>query len=121
MNTQLKNKIKFRHYRAVGVEIDPESKAHVDIDPRGGATLAYTTDNIGDKPHCVGSIAYCNPSDNYRKQYGRCKSQGRLHQNAQSGYTLTDHDKHFSFETDDEKAFISLLDEHMRDYGYLPR
>jgi hypothetical protein len=116
----MNNRIKFRHYRAIAIEGGDEGGAH-SIDPRGGATLAYTTDNVGDVPHCVGSIAYCNPSDNYRKNYGRCKSQGRLQQNAQSGYTLTDHDKHFAFDTDDEKAFLSLMDEHMRDYGYMPR
>lgn len=116
MNT----KIKFRHYRMIDLVIRLDGEELV-IDPRGGATLAYTTDNVGDSQQCVGSMAYCSPLDNYRKSYGRAKSLGRLQQNAQSGYKLTDHDKHFSFDTNDEKAFLSLMDEHMADYGYAPR
>lgn len=113
--------IKFRHYRAIQTETSDDVILFSTIDPRGGATLAYTTDVIGDEKVSVGSLAYCNPSDNYRKAYGRAKAKGRLQQNAQTGYKLTDHDKHFSYEGDDEKAFLSLLDEHMRDFGYAPR
>jgi hypothetical protein len=111
--------IKFRHYRQIS-EVATPAGPQLQVNSRGGATLAFTTDNINDTVHFVGSFAFCGPKDNYNKRYGRAKSTGFLKQNASSGYKVTDGDRHFVSEADTMREFLSEMDEHMLDFGYVP-
>ena len=83
--------IRFAHIR------HPDTQ-HKDnkINPRGGATVAYQE---GVKVDTIEyAVAYCNPKDNYCKEYGRMKAQGRLNSV----------DQCFVF-TGDRKKFLKLL------------
>jgi hypothetical protein len=111
--------IKFRHYRSVK-EVATKDGLQMQVDSHGGATLAFTTDDIKDTVHFVGSFAYCNPKDNYNKRYGRAKSVGFLNQNAKSNYGLTDYARHFLSDADTMREFLSEMDEFMLENGYSP-
>lgn len=109
---------KFRHYR--GVDTSGE------VEARGGATVAYRKLEGGDG--FVAAISYCREYDNFRKNYGRDKAQGLLDQNKYTGYTKDDVcqatglPRFLHVEGEDEKAFLSQLDEELYDNtGYMPR
>lgn len=44
------------------------------ITPTGGTTIAY----IYDQDYIFFAVAYCNPTDQFKKQLGRAKAMGRL-------------------------------------------
>lgn len=124
--TTTDSRIKYRHYRALRrvTHADGES---LEVDPRGGATVAYTRRTMGaygEQMYLVG-IAYCNPRDNYQKHYGRDKAMGRLTQlELHGGHTGEEDDKHLVVDAEDEHELLARLDSFMVDLGddgYYPR
>lgn len=119
--------IKYRHYRALDYNILSDASgldAIGTISCRGGATLAYTEDVDKDgKKFFAGSVAWCNPKDNYNRKYGRAKSSGFLKQNAQAGYKYTDDLRHFvRYDVTNATEFLQSMDEEMMlAAGYEPR
>lgn len=114
--------VKYRHYRAVSRGYDSESQIYEEINPRGGATVAYRPDIVGGQHVYLVGVAYCNPRDNYCRQYGRAKAEGRLTQYEYHGKHSNDEDdKHLMVAATDEKELLSLLDAYMNDLGLLPR
>jgi hypothetical protein len=111
--------IKYRHYRQVNEVATPVGPL-LQVNSRGGATLAFTDDTVSSQKVYVGSFAFCNPKDNYNKHYGRAKSAGKLRQNAATGYKITDNDRHFIIKAETAREFLSLMDEHMLELGYVP-
>ena len=57
---------KFLHYRKV------DDRGNVSA--RGGVTVAYAVGEEG----ATSAIAMCGPNDNYNRQYGRAKAEGRM-------------------------------------------
>lgn len=117
-------RIKYRHYRQLRRKEDTDD---LEVDPRGGATVAYTRRTMGaygEQMYLVG-IAYCNPRDNYQKHYGRDKAMGRLTQlELHGGHTGEEDDKHLVVDAADEAELLSRLDSFMVDLGddgYYPR
>ena len=112
--------IKYRHYRQV-TEVATSVGPQLQVNSRGGATLAFTDDTVKDTKVYVGSFAFCNPKDNYNKHYGRAKAAGKLRQSAARGYSITDNDRHFLMEAETAREFLSQMDEYMLEHGYTPR
>ena len=111
--------IKYRHYRHIQ-EVATPVGPQLQVNSRGGATLAFTDDTVKDTNVYVRSLAYCNPKDNNNKHYGRAKAAGKLRQNAASGYTAADHDRHWLIEAETAREFLSQMDEYMLEHGYTP-
>lgn len=64
-------------------------------EPRGGATLAYTSDTDKDDNKVVKiGVAFCHTRDNYNKKLGRVKAYGRLTQ-LNTGRVQHDGDRYF--------------------------
>lgn len=114
------NGVRFRHYRHV--ELDRHGMPRVN--PRGGATIAYEEGKLGvsgEQGYTIG-VSYCNPKDNYQKQYGRAKSLGRLRQlHTQGNHTGEEDDKHLVVVASSTRELLSRVDSFMEELGLLPR
>lgn len=94
--------VKFLHYRY----LDPS--AGNAIDPRGGATVAYTI--INDEKIRF-AVAKCSAKDNFNRNYGRIRATGKLSSRNQRDT--------FEGPVDD---FIEQMDSEMDfDFGYARR
>lgn len=98
------------------------------VTSNAGATLAFVKTDKG----FFGSLALCNPMDNYCKATGREFSSRFLTHNMLSiGARPTangepraaievDPNRHFFAETDDMTAFVRAMDSVLSEYGYEP-
>lgn len=96
---------KFMHFR----EIDDRGN----INPRGGASVAYKQDGT----FMYAAVSFCNPIDNFNFQYGRNKSAGRLIQLMQKK-ELADAQKYFIGSPD---SVIADVTDYLGALGYVRR